>query len=203
MSLFSFLLLFHFFFFFNDTATTEIYTLSLHDALPICPGLSLFRHQPGDGAHFHQDLDRSEEHTSELQSQFHLVCRLLLEKKKKNGHDIENWALFEPFQIKIQEPEVIGPEDRDLQRALELHSLNFKDSLSVFFLMRRRPPRSTLFPYTTLFRSHTFPGGRRLPGRRHHRDPAIPGKGVRSEEHTSELQSQFDLVCRLLLEKKK
>src|SRR2546430_12246580 len=86
------------FFFFNDTATTEIYTLSLHDALPI------------SGANRRSDrsrlgscrqrirgytrelnfsdcstLDRSEEHTSELQSQSNLVCRLLLEKKKKNS----------------------------------------------------------------------------------------------------------------------
>src|SRR2546422_11277675 len=69
-----------------------------------------------------------------------------------------------------------------------------------FFLMIRRPPRSTLFPYTTLFRSvHRRPpahrGGRRGPrGREGH---------VRSEEHTSELQSRLHLVCRLLLEKKK
>src|SRR2546430_13807767 len=83
------------FFFFNDTATTEIYTLSLHDALPICLcksntswrprylGLSAFCRcldpcrglQPGR-------CSRSEEHTSELQSQSNLVCRLLLEKKK-------------------------------------------------------------------------------------------------------------------------
>src|SRR2546427_10865190 len=87
-----------------------------------------------------------------------------------------------------------------------------------FFLMIRRPPRSTLFPYTTLFRS-----GRRAPllrrparrdQRRHHlghrrrvrRDrPGARGarEGARSEEHTSELQSQSNLVCRLLLEKKK
>src|SRR6266700_8076989 len=70
---------FSFFFFFNDTATTEIYTLSLHDALPIGPGA-----QPagcadaGDPGH----RRRSEEHTSELQSRENLVCRLLLEKKK-------------------------------------------------------------------------------------------------------------------------
>src|SRR5438067_9840181 len=81
-----------FFFFFNDTATTEIYTLSLHDALPISDAeraarrvraglLALLelhlplRRPPG--------LARSEEHTSELQSRFDLVCRLLLEKKKK------------------------------------------------------------------------------------------------------------------------
>src|SRR5438874_10659697 len=79
-----------------------------------------------------------------------------------------------------------------------------------FFLMIRRPPRSTLFPYTTLFRSAR-------PGRsdlgpcaglgRHRGDPSghrIHGVGdARSEEHTSELQSRRDLVCRLLLEKKK
>src|SRR2546430_5720575 len=89
------------FFFFNDTATTEIYTLSLHDALPICRQLT----RPVDGRHEdHLPLGalggdgqrlggkdrtgeklhvvRSEEHTSELQSQSNLVCRLLLEKKK-------------------------------------------------------------------------------------------------------------------------
>src|SRR5438067_6178113 len=77
-------------FFFNDTATTEIYTLSLHDALPIYGGparrLDLGR-EPQRliaelGGH---DRDRSEEHTSELQSRFDLVCRLLLEKKKKKN----------------------------------------------------------------------------------------------------------------------
>src|SRR5256885_4761155 len=89
------------FFFFNDTATTEIYTLSLHDALPIS-------HGPGEGAvegdvdgreagrvhrherpvpfgHGRDRMGRSEEHTSELQSPCNLVCRLLLEKKKKTN----------------------------------------------------------------------------------------------------------------------
>src|SRR6266436_7606668 len=65
-----------------------------------------------------------------------------------------------------------------------------------FFLMIRRPPRSTLFPYTTLFRS---PAGPKRPGP-NCRD-ACPSR--RSEEHTSELQSRLHLVCRLLLEKKK
>src|SRR3712207_8935531 len=96
-----------FFFFFNDTATTEIYTLSLHDALPISkaihqhfahrkPGHPQIRHLPEVRHHQHaqsvtaKDLreaargSRSEEHTSELQSRQYLVCRLLLEKKKKN-----------------------------------------------------------------------------------------------------------------------
>src|SRR5689334_23470761 len=94
-------------FFFNDTATTEIYTLSLHDALPIFRRLgsrsddpAFIPHKTGASAPAHAlrhtlngkgrctagktaTRRRSEEHTSELQSQFHLVCRLLLEKKKK------------------------------------------------------------------------------------------------------------------------
>src|SRR2546429_4643067 len=84
------------FFFFNDTATTEIYTLSLHDALPISRDLALpdghasgrasDPHRPSDqrrrSASPRARLARSEEHTSELQSRLHLVCRLLLEKKK-------------------------------------------------------------------------------------------------------------------------
>src|SRR6266853_6857147 len=70
-----------FFFFFNDTATTEIYTLSLHDALPIS-GPPCSGSPPPDRQRPAPHL-RSEEHTSELQSQSNLVCRLLLEKKKK------------------------------------------------------------------------------------------------------------------------
>src|SRR5205809_8107612 len=85
-------------FFFNDTATTEIYTLSLHDALPICrlpqpPARGQGRHgvrprgeppgEPDDSLRLARG--RSEEHTSELQSRLHLVCRLLLEKKKKKN----------------------------------------------------------------------------------------------------------------------
>src|SRR5690242_21066502 len=76
-------------FFFNDTATTEIYTLSLHDALPIFSSLG-HRFEGLAGylwikaeAHFNRRRPRSEEHTSELQSHVNLVCRLLLEKKKK------------------------------------------------------------------------------------------------------------------------
>src|SRR3712207_7158508 len=103
-------------FFFNDTATTEIYTLSLHDALPISQGRELLVEQPaplpevaagepvvavppadahaqrqastGDLLHRGRLLrQRSEEHTSELQSRQYLVCRLLLEKKKQNNHN--------------------------------------------------------------------------------------------------------------------
>src|SRR5437868_13318538 len=73
--------------------------------------------------------------------------------------------------------------------------------LPVFFFILRRPPGSTLFPYTTLFRSRANPDqdaqGVVIEAR------LDRGRGPRSEEHTSELQSRFDLVCRLLLEKKK
>src|SRR5690348_17553768 len=85
-----------------------------------------------------------------------------------------------------------------------------------FFLMIRRPPRSTLFPYTTLFRSYTTPpgGGRSAQPVEHQRSNLSASASVskagdrlnlilRSEEHTSELQSPVHLVCRLLLEKKK
>src|SRR5258705_13039786 len=92
-----------FFFFFNDTATTEIYTLSLHDALPISTTIAVAWVRPivlvsaaGTGASYQVSKNpvsevwsqrpgfwRSEEHTSELQSLRHLVCRLLLEKKKR------------------------------------------------------------------------------------------------------------------------
>src|ERR1039458_1826840 len=71
-----------FLFFFNDTATTEIYTLSLHDALPICQETDKVKRQAERQSPFRGGLFRSEEHTSELQSLRHLVCRLLLEKKK-------------------------------------------------------------------------------------------------------------------------
>src|SRR3712207_9109959 len=99
----TYIVLYFFFFFFNDTATTEIYTLSLHDALPICDllhtrrpdgrprGRDVRAPQPAAGGAAHARLRvlafeahrRSEEHTSELQSRQYLVCRLLLEKKKK------------------------------------------------------------------------------------------------------------------------
>src|SRR5207244_11208867 len=82
---------------------------------------------------------------------------------------------------------------------LLLFSLCISFFLFFFFLMIRLPPRSTLFPYTTLFRSRS---DRDRQQRRDVRDRS-PGREHRSEEHTSELQSPDHLVCRLLLEKKK
>src|SRR5689334_24352178 len=71
-----------------------------------------------------------------------------------------------------------------------------------FFLMKRRPPRSTLFPYTTLFRSRTTWRGCSSTASASTRAISSTSMRTRSEEHTSELQSQFHIVCRLLLEKK-
>src|SRR5947207_10840431 len=101
-------------FFFNTTATSEIYTLSLHDALPICRDEDIFRRSKWRNGNAKTDdpsvhnnggvlvqripvRPRSEEHTSELQSHSDLVCRLLLEKKKKKthcefGHDAQHGA---------------------------------------------------------------------------------------------------------------
>src|SRR5687768_18606711 len=78
-------------------------------------------------------------------------------------------------------------------------------ALLFFFLMIRPPPRSTLFPYTTLFRSLQSMTGRQIEPRRFcvFSRLKMPGSRYRSEEHTSELQSRLHLVCRLLLEKKK
>src|SRR3712207_7222124 len=94
-----------------------------------------------------------------------------------------------------------------------MHSVDVFSSF--FFLMIRRPPRSTLFPYTTLFRSAAGSGLRELVRARARQGPGTARRGgisaaagghrpgPRSEEHTSELQSRQYLVCRLLLEKKK
>src|SRR6184192_4029077 len=146
------------FFFFNDTAPTEIYTsidtLSLHDALPISAAAF-----PGDprrhGARRHAPrLERSEEHTSELQSPIDISYAVFCLKKKKQGstnqrtycaHTSPSWRrlafLFWP------------------RTSLTVIALSFARLFCFFFfLMIRRPPRSTrrltLFPYTTLFRSH-------------------------------------------------
>src|SRR5476649_2437219 len=139
-----------FFFFFNDTATTEIYTLSLHDALPIS---SLPMPVPMAVIRVRISWDarmRSEEHTSELQSHSELVCRLLLEKKKH-------------YDLGVR---MAGEQIVEVETAEELPSklsprtaMIYMMSGLFFFLMIRRPPRSTLFPYTTLFRSYFVGAG--------------------------------------------
>src|SRR5499425_2306206 len=125
-------------FFFNDTATTEIYTLSLHDALPIYHrSIDRAPLEPDRSGVGPQDVgDRSEEHTSELQSPMYLVCRLRLEKKK--------------IKLVAPVPSVAAARnDESLAQRIADRAV----PILFFFLMTRRPPRSTLFPYTTLFRS--------------------------------------------------
>src|SRR5450830_1672510 len=102
---------------------------------------------------------------------------------------------YSPFGIRVTGKQALNKSSLFLTLRFEVQDF--------FFLMLRRPPRSTLFPYTTLFRSpgrkpaicHVLGFGRKRPG------PGRNRRWIRSEEHTSELQSRFDLVCRLLLEK--
>src|SRR4029434_2213068 len=98
---------------------------------------------------------RSEEHTSELQSHLNLVCRLLLEKKTHNRHG--NLCIHDSVAVARGDTHTrarthydVPPTDESTARSLTAPSF-----YSLFFLMIRRPPRSTLFLYTTLFRSHT------------------------------------------------
>src|SRR4030067_831961 len=140
---------------------------------------------------------RSEEHTSELQSHLNLVCRLLLEKKKTTD-------ARDPSAPRRGRGGVASAHLRccTLSQWLSFSLLFTRSFLAFFFfrfffLMIRRPPRSTLFPYTTLFRSGRARGGAE--------DAALAWWGAeacapcqRSEEHTSELQSLAYLVCRRL-----
>src|SRR5450432_2570900 len=142
-----------FFFFFNDTATTEIYTLSLHDALPISRTMAASKLMPGNPqargvfeAVEQARGERSEEHTSELQSRSDIVCRVL--------HDTPTTVTY----------------------TLSLH-----DALPV---------------------SRTMAASKLMPGNPQARgvfEAVGQARVERSEEHTSELQSRSDLVCRLLL----
>src|SRR5215468_9489006 len=144
---------FSFFFFFNDTATTEIYTLSLHDALPISSRVrsadSTWSARRSRGR-----WRRSEEHTSELQSHHDLVCRLLLEKKKKSLFSLSKHLTNNLANLLLLEKICVFHNRRNVSsRLLLLISKHLILFIYLFFLMIRRPPRSTLFPYTTLFRS--------------------------------------------------
>src|SRR6476661_8626630 len=144
------------------------------------------------------DSSRSEEHTSELQSHLNLVCRLLLEKK--NLHPAHPHAQVVPLLLAHEhEPAAVGRG----AGPFVLHDAGEAQHARLFFLMIRRPPRSTLFPYTTLFRSTTAATRSRAPSTPSASASSCSPARRRSEEHTSELQSHLNLVCRLLLEKKK
>src|SRR5438445_10234740 len=110
-----FFVFFYCFFFFNDPATTEIYTLSLHDALPISPNSWLSMYASVASTTPSPFRSRSEEHTSELQSRQYLVCRLLLEKKKNtktqetrvHRPQTTSYPHFTPVQLPKKLPPII------------------------------------------------------------------------------------------------
>src|SRR4029077_2199813 len=132
----------------------------------------------------------SEEHTSELQSHFNPDFGFWLKKKTASRHIAamhHNTSSFGSTRVRPIGFPLLVPFSRAL----------------AFFVMIRRPPRSPLFPYTTLFRSRwrptsRFPSRARFATSRRSRPTA--SRRWRSEEHTSELQSHLNLVCRLLLE---
>src|ERR1022692_4219902 len=195
------LCLFVCFFFFNDTATTEIYPLPLHDALPISMVHPYLRRRQGRERADCLHPSRSEEHTSELQSPCNLVCRLLLEKKKLFGPlflaivgivaifflftrgVIRFWqfvVLSVAFAVIFYTPSIVFFFFNDTATT-EIYPLSLHDALPFCSFSWRRisspdPPSAPT----------TWPS---------------KGRTHRSEEHTSELQSPCNLVCRLLLEK--
>src|SRR6202045_2841151 len=125
------------FFFFNDTATTEIYTLSLHDALPISARSGAGRPRANvrpRGRRGAPPPARSEEHTSELQSRPQLVCRLLLEKNKE-------YEMFERVRA------------RTLAERSDIRALSFRppELQNLFFLIVARPPKISPFPNNPFF----------------------------------------------------
>src|SRR3954465_4522213 len=145
---------------------------------------------------------RSEEHTSELQSHDNLVCRLLLEKKNNARGRVRPARAAAPRGYRRPRGRCASGENRwgDVERGRRVLSIGLGQP--IFFLMIRRPPRSTLFPYTTLFRSRSedcsLP-----PSAKDGASARTPSPtSRRSEEHTSELQSHANRVCRLLPEEK-
>src|ERR1017187_2600123 len=143
---------------------------------------------------------RSEEHTSELQSPMYLVCRLLLEKKKKVKEILDQYTnQYHYICLCRTDITTSASSSRCLTKSKYCSTGMRRSILIFFFLMIRRPPRSTLFPYTTLFRSGQLAMAH---GREEGSGRVGRESGGRSEEHTSELQSPMYLVCRLLLEKK-
>src|SRR4029434_339125 len=144
---------------------------------------------------------RSEEHTSELQSHLNLVCRLLLAKNTQYSTTHSNSSTrthhVGAVHTHTHERRYTLPHPRAHRHT---HPHTHRDILH-FFLMIRRPPRSTLFPYTTLFRSHTATCTHTHTHTNTLSKTHTHVYNTRSEEHTSELQSHLNLVCRILLEK--
>src|SRR5260363_111006 len=101
---------------------------------------------PGTARNQQDGVKRSEEHTSELQSPDHLVCRLLLEKKNNNSRSTGLWQRYNRIMCRS------SPSCSPVLMCTSRIAKSRIESILFFFLIIRRPPRSTLFPYTTLFR---------------------------------------------------
>src|ERR1041385_5476614 len=102
--------------------------------------------------------ERSEEHTSELQSRLHLVCRLLLEKKNAGAGQVGDHSRTVAHRVcRVHAGDRVGEGNIHRGQIIDRWSRGRSQYAYVFFLMIRRPPRSTLFPYTTLFRSTMLP----------------------------------------------
>src|SRR6202522_3391849 len=171
-----------FFFFFNDTATTEIYTLSLHDALPISrrrASCAPSTAKAWRSARLPSISPRSEEHTSELQSRRHLVCRLLLEKEERRSeehtselqsrrhlvcrlllgksHIPTHFSFLPPTALEFQEtiPPVKreGPNQALKRIPRKALSRTLGKASVAFFLKTRRPRKRHAFPIADLMRS--------------------------------------------------
>src|SRR5215203_2460677 len=135
------------FFFFNDTATTEIYTLSLHDALPISSILHRRTHAAAADEFGVGEILRSEEHTSELQSRQYLVCRLLLEKKNQRGGELP------PGRNEPRARGSLGYRGQGHQRRPCSQGNRLRGACERFFVVMTRPQqRATPLPYPTRFR---------------------------------------------------
>src|SRR5580698_3978363 len=144
--------LYPFFFFFNDTATTEIYTLSLHDALPISTA-TCSPSRPTCSARGRSACARDRKSTRLNSSHMSISYAVFCLKKKKKPIETDDTVIIivtdcRRLQVTHGREEALSGcgEDRQAQRRVV-------SECCVFFLMIRRPPRSTLFPYTTLFRS--------------------------------------------------
>src|SRR6266851_832130 len=188
----------HFFFFFNDTATTEIYTLFLHDALPISSNFTLPTTPTLRPKLRSVARRRSEEHTSELQSHHDLVCRLLLEKKKIDNATAKPTTRTNPVIIHAQHKPSRTSYVTKPPAAIAVAAM--MPSIFFFFNDTATTEIYTLSLHDALPISACAPQAtqKATPGA-----SGCPQLVQRSEEHTSELQSHHDLVCRLLLEKKK
>src|SRR6478735_3902136 len=194
-------------FFLKEPATTEIYTLSLHDALPIRGSGTWFRTNPNVccTSSCNPTSHPADRKSTRLNSSHLVISYAVFCLNNKTGLNLCTgmclghggvYVLHVPYLLFYPDRKGADVPDGDPEVLLKGFGMEF------VFLMIRRPPRSTLFPYTTLFRSARAARARSSAWCSAAAPPitALVVSASRSEEHTSELQSPCNLVCRLLLE---